>query len=208
MGTALGNEQQNYTNCINLHEDETYVESKEQYDNYGNIVYYYKKVPSNRNVIVIYNADQREIGSIERVNNCCYESQYILTDRNNNKINYIDLDYHCCSTTYTFLDSNKNIESVIRATNGCTITYEEIDNYNTRISTADTCLIHNGNPIYNEYDQYGNIAFRTKIFYQGGNKIIKIFDSNDNEVNLDNKSLINKGFTKIRMIILIIYLFI
>ena len=207
MGTALENEQQNFKNCINMHDDETYVESKEQYDNYGNIEYYYKRERTDGNKIIIYNADQREIGSI-RIEKNCFDLQYILTDTDNNITNYINIDSHCCSGTYSFLDSNKNLEGVINENFGCKLTYEEFDNYNTRISTADTYLLHNGCPIYNEYDQYENIAFRTKINYQRHDKILKIFDSNDNEINFNNKNLINKGFTKIQMIFILRHLFI
>ena len=37
--------------------------------------------------------------------------------------------------------------------------------------------------------------------------LIKIFDSDDNDVNLDNKSLFNDGFSKIQFIIILRILF-
>ena len=42
MGITSGNEQK-FINCINMHDEETYVESKEQHDEFGDIVFYYKK---------------------------------------------------------------------------------------------------------------------------------------------------------------------
>ena len=137
-----------------------------------------------------------------------FDQHYTISDENNKIVNYINIHNHCCSSEFSFLDSSKNLEGVVNVKNGCYITYEEFDNYNTRISSADLPLIHNGNPTLNEYDQYGNIAFKTKTMYIRHNRILKIFDSNGIEVNLNNKSFLNKGFTKIQMIIIINNIFI
>jgi hypothetical protein len=147
-----------------------------------------------------YFLERREMGFINQ--------HYIISDGNNKIVNYINILNHCCSSEYSFLDSNKNREGVVNVKNGFYITYEEFDNYNTRISTADLPLIHNGDPTLNEYDQYGNIAFKTKTMFIRRNRILKIFDSNGIEVNLNNKSLLNKGFTKIQMIYIINNIFI
>ena len=205
MGNTSGNEQ-NFTNCINMHDDdEATVKSKEQHDEFGNIVFYYNKISDRE--IKIYNPDQKEIGSIKREMGFINQ-HYIISDENNKIVNYINIHNHCCSSVCSFLDSNKNLEGVVNGKNGFYITYEEFDNYNTRISTADIPLIHNGNPTLNEYDQYGNIAFKTKTMFIRRNRILKIFDSNGIEVNLNNKSLLNKGFTKIQMIYIINNIFI
>lgn len=41
----------------------------EQYDNNGNIVYYYKRefVPLENTILIIYNVDQKEVGRIKKI---------------------------------------------------------------------------------------------------------------------------------------------
>ena len=207
MGSASATELR-LTNCIVQKLSGSQHKSFEQYDNYGNIIYYYKRVYySGQKQINIYNADQKEIGKIRTIINssCSNNIFFTFTDENNNIINYIDKN-ECCSSIYTFYDSNKNIESVVTFKVGCKLTYEESDKYNTIINRAD---INNYccSSLFNEYDQYGNLTFKTKIFEQMYSNIIKFFDSYDNEVNINDKTLLNKGFTKIQLIILLEFIF-
>ena len=137
MGSASATELR-LTNCIVQKLSGSQHKSCEQYDNYGNIIYYYKRVyESGEKQINIYNADQKEIGKIRRIINssCSNNIFFTFTDENNNIINYIDKNEYC-SSIYTFYDSNKNIESVVTLKMGWKPTYEESDKYNTIINRA------------------------------------------------------------------------
>ena len=197
----LSNENQ-LTNCIKRKSFIGIYKTYEQYDDRGNIIYYYKQVPKERGEkFIIYNIDEREIGSIEVEYNLC-ERRYILINGNNQIINSIQMINNCCSTNYDFFDANDNIESIIivKGDNLFGTIIEEFDKYNTRINWANFYLCKQN--YYCERDINGRILKYKKL----PREIIKIYDESDMEINLSNKTLVNNGFTKIQ-IILILQLF-
>ena len=109
MGSSMDNATRSLTNCIKMQDSFSLNKNYEQYDAYGNILYYYKgenewAVQKYR----VYNADQCPIGLIQRTMESC-NFHYTLFDENNIVTNYIDVVNNCTLGTYTFYDANKNI---------------------------------------------------------------------------------------------------
>ncbi len=60
-----------------------------------------------------------------------------------------------------------------------------------------------------EYDEQNNIIYKITHHFivQVQNLIFKIYDSNDQEINLVNKTFFNNGFTKMQMILILDIIF-
>ena len=208
MGSSMDNVTRSLTNCIKMQEGLSLNKNYEQYDGYGNIVYYYKgenewAVQKYR----VYNEDECPIGLIQRTMGAC-NCLYTLIDENNIVTNYIDVVNNCTLSNYTFYDANRNIESVISVKKACCqAIYEEFDNYSTRINSAELnqkcCEI----PVYYESDQNGNPISKIVKFNIGFRPVVKIFDANGAEINITNKTLVNKGFSRIQLLIILDELF-
>ena len=192
------------TNCIKVQSGFSRFRNFEQYDAYGNIVYYYKgenewTVQKYR----IYNVDQIPIGLVQRTFQSC-NKHYTLFDENNRVINYIDAVNNCSQTNYTFYDADKNIEGSISVKRACChITYEEFDKYGTRTNFAEVNQKCGEIPFCYESDQNGNLISKIIIFYIGMHPVLKIFDSNDMEINIGDKTIVNKGFSRIQLLIIL-----
>ena len=205
MGSVVQSlNEEDLRNCINLHDPEGIVKVREQYDSHGNIMYYYKLFYETLTILKleIYNPDNREIGSIVRTQDCCSNFYYSINDENKNVLYYMTYKVNCCSIVYSFLDLNKNLEGFIEIRNKCSyIILEEFDKYNTKIGECNHKCYDNF-PIYTVSDINGGIVYKCKRFIgEKGNNLFKIFDSYDHEVNFDNKSLLNRGFTKMQIVI-------
>ena len=99
---------------------------------------------------------------------------------------------------------DKNIESVISVKRSCwQVTYEEFDNYGTRINFAEFNQKCGEFPFYYEPDQNGNPISKITIFRAGFRPTFKIFDSNGMEINITNKTIVNKGFSRIQLLIIL-----
>ena len=210
MGTRpLLSDKEHLKNCINFWNTEGIIDYREQYDHYGNLMYYYKLNNESLSVskLTVSNSFKEEIGSIKRQREGC-NYNYTAYDKNNKEIYYINSVYNCCSCTFTFFDSNKNLVSAINIKNGCSsLFFEEFDKYKTRIGTCEFILYSKDGQIIYEYDQNGILLFKCKITPIGFYFLFKIFDSYDNEINFDDKNLFNNGFTKIQTVILIMKFF-
>ena len=184
----------------------------EQYDSNGNIIYYYKRefVPLENTILIIYNVDQKEVGRIKKNfegDFCSSKVTFTFIDENNTIIKYIEIILGC-AYIFRFYDTNKNLESVVTTKKTCKFLYEESDIYNTIINRAGHNIDCDCNTTtFTEYDQFGSISYITKIFNTCDSTIIKIFDHNYNEVNISDKTLANKGFTKIQIVILLRIMF-
>ena len=85
----------------------------------------------------------------------------------------------------------------------------KFDKYETIISKAELSEIPCcGNFNYIEYDGNSKPIFKITANYTDNNKMFKIYDSNNNEVDLGDRTLFNNGFTNIQILILIRVLFI
>ena len=60
---------------------------------------------------------------------------------------------------------------------------------------------------YNEFDKNLNRVFKIICNYSSYNRIFQIFDIDENEVDLTDKTLINDGFTKMHQILILKLLF-
>ena len=90
-----------------------------------------------------------------------------------------------------------NIERLKRKCLDSTI--ELFDKYDTRINYAVFRLCRQN--YYSEYDN-NNILISKIVRTTEGYNYLKIYDSNDMEVSLANKTLFNKGFTKIQIVLI------
>ena len=186
-------------------------ETYEQYGNNGKkSIYQYEKELGTLGEIkyVVYNINHKVVGAIKKIYDCC-NCHFIFTDENNNIIYYIDnIGSGCRSHKYLFYDKNKNIDGFIQSKKECcTIIYEEFDKNNTKISSCKYNIKCFGVHIFVEYDKSGKLAFITKVFNAPLCPIIKISDKNHKEIDLTDKTLFNKGFTKIQIFIIINYFF-
>ena len=207
MGSSSSNETKAF-NCIKQQYHE-HIRSKnyEKYDMDGNIIY----TLQNRfegidgEIFKVLDIGQKQIGLIKRRMNDCYgcSEQYTLFNDINNAVGYIDFNNGCCSKNYIFYDANKNIESTILIKSKCCkLIFTEYDKYNTINSFAENYQSCCNNDYYCEYDQSRNLIFKTKIFKQSTGRLIKIYDNNDIEVDLTDKTLFNKRYTKIQLLII------
>lgn len=62
-------------------------------------------------------------------------------------------------------------------------------------------------PTYYESDQNGNPISKIVKFNIGFRPALKIFDANGAEKNIANKTLVNKGFSRIELLIILNELF-
>ena len=195
------------TNCIRQKKDFNHLREYKQYDDQGNIIYYYKEVPDlfNNEKFIVYDIDQKVIGSVKKVSNCC-DIQYILSDEINKITKKIVLNYDCRSNIYSFHGLDENIESTITKKLGCCeYIFDEYDKYNTRAHSAQLKFYMQNEDCF-EKDSNGKLNFIIRKYHDKG-EIMKIFDANNIEVNLSNKTLFNNGFTKIQILLLLDILF-
>ena len=128
---------------------------------------------------------------------------YLFYDENNEIINTLEKNYNCSGCNYTFYGIDKNIESTIIENNSCCdTTYIENNNFEAKISWAKSKPKCN-RMIYVEFDNYDTQIFTINISYEWCGNNIKIFDKNNMELNLDDKSLFNNGFTKIQLLFIL-----
>ena len=211
MGSTQEQNDKNYIKEVNIS-----YNSKElqQFDSNGDLIYIYKKTLDQYpiNLVIVYDVDHKEIGSIKEEMKGINEYEYTFYDINKQQTNFIEKTFNQCNgcfstlSTFTFYDINRNIDGIVTVTsNFCSLEYEEVDKYKTRTYYAN--LNHNrcDNTIW-EYDADATLLYKIKLFFEEPIKI-KIYDNNDNEVNLDNKSLFNDGFSKIQFIIILRRLF-
>ena len=205
MGFSIDASNQN-TNCIKKKNLISLTKEFEQYDSYGNIIYNYKKESFISNKFLVYNVDKMEIGSINR-EMACNQVYYTLYDTYNQITNYIEerIDCcNCCTIKYTFYNADKDIQGiVIFKQSCCTFTLDEYDKYDTVINRAILNAKCCEQGFYLEYDQSSNLIGRIMANYNSFNKIFKIYDNNDMEINLENKTLFNNGFSKIQIILIL-----
>ena len=193
-----------YTNCIKQKYSREFLKEFEQFDDYGNVLYLYNLERNEPNglKLIVYNSEGKIIGSIIREQITCQITRISLYDESNQLIKYIEDIPSCESFTYLFYDANKNVESriSIMAKLLCT-TIDEFDQYDMRISYAINH--HCGENFYFEYDEQNNLIYKLKHTFIGNTNEMKIYDSNDMEINLSNKTLFNNGFSKIQMILIL-----
>ena len=201
-------------NCIKSKYKNPNPKEFEQYDSLGNNVYNYIKDPESLKVenFNVYDINQRKIGSIEKQTNS-NKVEYTLYNQNNQRISHIeridDCCTCCCSINYNFYGLENNIEAsiIVKSSNCCSTVYEVYDKYNTMINRAEIvskcCDI-----IYlNEYDQNSNQVFKIILNRVPFSREFKIFDNNENEINLADKTLFNNGFSKIQIILILELIF-
>ena len=197
------------TNSIKLISCNNCMDEIVQYDSDGNIIYYIRLQKSlfDKEGLTAYDKYEQELGFIEitgRKRNINHET-YIFYDENKQIIKYIEKNEICCCIRFTFYDSNKNVESIVNIQQGCCKdTIDEYDKYNNRTNYAighRTCC----DVIYFENDLYGNPLFKIKFLLACSGKF-KIYDFNNMEINLADKTIFNDSFTKIQQA-LILFLF-
>ena len=197
-------------NCIKKKTRVGWQKEFHQYDSYGNVLYKYKKdiVDCGIEKYILYDIDQRIIGSIEKQSHC-NRSEYIFYDENNKVIKSIELIIGCCTCctfNYVFYDIDHSIEaSIIEKEDNCSKKYEVYDKYNSLINRAELVIRCCENGYYNEFDQNLNRVFKIICNYNSYN--FQIFDIDENEVNLTDKTLFNDGFTKTQQILILKLLF-
>ena len=155
----------------------------------------------------IYDMYEKEIGSIEEII-ICTQVQYFFRDENKQLKFYIESSVNCCDVNFTFYGEDKNIEGVIRENRKCCeSSFEEYDKYNSKTNTAIKKQECCKNFVYHENDAYGNLFFINKVFCECDMGKLKIYDYNENEISLRDKTVFNGGFTKIQIIIILSLLF-
>lgn len=201
-------------NCIKEIKTSNDLKLFEQYDSNGDIIYYYKQLENSYSyqLYIVYDVDKNQIGSIKEEMKGVDHFEYTICNENNQITNFIEKRIKQCNgvmstlTSYIFYDINRNVERIVTVNSRCcNIDYEELDNYRARLNLANLNQNRCDNT-YWEYDNDSTLKFKVKIFFEEP-LLIKIFDNNDNEVNLDNKSLFNDGFSKIQFIIILRILF-
>ena len=207
MGSSIDDNDRRSTNCIK----QSSYDQFEQYDENEIIIYSYRqqKGISCKKAFSVYNMNENEIGSFERISTACNCGFYrfnFYDERKELKF-YIEVNNNCCNTeTFTFFGLDKNIERTIKfKTDYCGITIEEYDKYGSKINTAieeNECCSCSGST-YIENDPEGNPIFIIKKISDCGRDTMKIYDYNRMEVNLNDKNIFNEGFTKIQMILIL-----
>ena len=180
-----------------------------QYDDKGNIVYYYRAQNSfmNNDMFTVHDMYDKEIGSIEKIVGYCL-STYKFYDENKQMIFYIEERGNFCSITYTFYGEDKNIIASITSKSGCwRFIYDEYDKYNTKTNGVIGKSHCYASTTYNENDSNGNLIFIIRESYNYGNCIFKIYDQNEKEINFSDRTLFNNGFTNIQKLIILSILF-
>jgi hypothetical protein len=198
-----------YSNCITKTNTNCCNKEFAQYDDKGNIMYYYRTLSnlSNKNTVMIYDINEKEIGSIEYRQNCA-QVNYTLYDEYKQMKSYIEERRNCCTTTYIIYNTDKSIESIITIKSGCCeMSIVECDKYNTPTNGAtckqDCCSTYT----FNENDSRGNLNFIIRQKYDCSSILFKIYDPNEIELNFSQRSLLNDGFTNIQKIIILKMLF-
>lgn len=209
MGSSMNSSDKADSNCIKQTQNNCGLREFAQYDEHLTITYYFKEqrgiLKSRR--YIIYDMYGKEMGSIEEIINCC-QSQYSFTDENKQLKFFIEKNVNCGDDIFTFYGEDKNIEGVIRYFKKCCeASVEEYDKYNTKTNTAIVKQECGPSFIYYENDPYGNLFFINKVFNECGFGKLKIYDYNENEVSLRDKTIFNGGFTKIQLIVIISLLF-
>ena len=205
MGTYQDNRK--YTNCIKEKSIPGIYCEFEQFDDYGNMIYLYKQIrpgPNEPLKVNVYNPQGSIVGTIIREVIGWQDYSFSLYDENNQLVKYIENTNNFTNINYLFYDKYKNFESRVTLSGGCFETnIEEFDQYNTRISHA--IFKQCGDNFYFEYDEQNTLYYKITnyFFVQIPNIIMKIYDTNDQEINLSNKTLFNNGFTKIQMFLII-----
>ena len=209
MGSSNISSDKSDTNCIKNYNENCGINEFVQYNSYGNITYYFKYQINlfNRLALVVYDMNEKEIGYIEKVSHCD-QAQFNFYDENKQMKFYIERNKYCCDFRYTFYGLDKNVESIITIKFGCSsIAIDEYDKYNSRIKGArgEKCCC--GDITYYENDSYGNTTFIIRCTSECGSAKIKIYDSNNMEINFNEKSIFNGGFTKIQQVIFLLTFF-
>ena len=194
------------TNSIKLNCCNNWMTQIVQYDSYGDITYYFRLQRNLFNIeaLIVYDKNEKEIGYIERTGNM-NKARYKLFDENKQLIKEVEKNEICCSINFTFYNADKDIESIVKIGQGCCKdTIDEYDKYKNRTNFAvgkRTCC----DVIYYENDSYGNPLFKIQFILACSGKF-KLFDNNNMEINLENKTIFNDSFTKIQQA-LILFLF-
>ena len=209
MGTDTPLLDKGDTNSIKMISNLCGVLEFEQYDSQGSIVYYYKTERGflNNDTLTLYDKYKKEIGTVRKTRNCNFE-EYDFYDENKVLTNRMTSDTCCSSTKAIFYGYDKNIESIVNySSECCEIRIDETDAFNAKISGATGQKDCGQDYTINEYDYYGKHIFTIKATYDCGLGKIKIFDANQMEVKLENKTIFNDGFTKIQLLLIMMLLF-
>ena len=209
MGSSINANDKSDSNCIKHSKENCGLKEFVQYNSYGNITYYFKMQRNlfNRQAFIVYDMYEKEIGFIEKVVNCD-QAQFNFYDENKQMKNYIEKSKCCCDLRYTFYDLDKNIESIITIKFGCcSIDIDEYDKYNSRINGARGEKGCGRDAAYYENDSNGNPTFIIRCIHECDSVKLKIYDSNNMEINFNEKSIFNGGFTKIQQIIILLMFF-
>ena len=198
-------------NCIKMSDVSFGQREFVQYGDKGNIVYYYrsKKKFMNNFIITVHDMQNKEIGSIGCINNWNLIT-YNFYDENKKIKFYIETIKNCCTDNYTFYGEDKNIITSIiskKAYFYCDEVYDEYDKYNTKTNGVIGKKGCASNRTYYESDANGSSIFIIRQFYFLGRFELKIYDPNENEINLGNCSMFNNGFTNIQKLLLILVFF-
>ena len=197
------------SNCIKQSQNNCGNREFVQYDEHLTITCYYKEERGflNSRTWNIYDMYEKEIGNIEEIINCC-NAQYFFRDENKQLKFFIEKTMNCCDINLIFYGEDKNIEHVVKETKKCCESLlEEYDKFNTRTNSAIVKQECGPKFIYYENDSYGNTVFINKVFNNCGVSKLKIYDYNENEINLRDKTIFNGGFTTIQIVIIISLLF-
>ena len=89
----------------------------------------------------------------------------------------------------------------------CEITIDEFDKYNSRTNGAIGRQECPGDVTFIENDSYRNPISIIRCFSECCSRKLKFYDNNHMELNLNEKSILYGGFTKIQQIIIISFLF-
>ena len=201
MGAAYNNSI-GYTNSNRESLYRNITQIFEQFDDYGNLICYYQEDLNKINGLRfrVCNPAGRVIGIIETEGESYGTYLIRLFDENYRLINHIQQISNCSSIIHLFYDSNNSLEGRTIETGKCLDSIIELfDKYETRTNHAIYSLCSDGS--YSEYDQNNNLISKIFRFTDGGN-LIKMYDSNNKEISLANKTLFNKGFSKIQMVLI------
>ena len=207
MGSSTSNVDN--INCITTANTTSRQSEIVQYDDKGNIVYYYRAQNNfmNNDIIMVLDMYDKEIGSIERVANYCLTT-YNFYDEYKQIIFYIEERGNVCPIIYTFYGADKNSIATITSKSGClNITFDEYDKYNTKTYGVRGKTNCSANTTYYENDSNGNTIFIIRESYNCGNCIFKIYDQNEKEINFSDRTLFSNGFTNIQKLIILSILF-
>ena len=133
--------------------------------------------------------------------------KFTFYNEDNQILFYIEMIGQCCScnTRYIFKGIDKNIENVVSIKAGFSqFIVEEYDKYDIRTNWAENNSCKES--FISEFDSNGNLKYKIHIRHFP-EVSIKIYDSNDMEVNLSDRTLFNNGFSKIQIILILKILF-